>query len=218
VVLIEGNDPRLIDLAVLSKLPLGAVTSWQHAVHPETAGERVFGRDLLEIEVLNHARTKRLFTLFNNHLKSHFVPFNEDQAAGAAAANRRRQQQAEMIATIVAARTRPDSRYVVVGDMNDPPSSEWLAPFTTSAELNLVDGLTDPAETRPARADDPPPASMAWTHRFKTSGQPADYELFDHIWLSPSLADHHGGAWIDRRRTHGGQGSDHDPAIVQLDI
>jgi hypothetical protein len=64
-VLIEGNDPRLIDVAVLSKLPLGAVTSWQHAVHPGNPGERVFGRDLLEVEVLNSARTERLFTLFN---------------------------------------------------------------------------------------------------------------------------------------------------------
>ena len=90
MVLIEGNDPRLIDLAVLSKLPLGAVTSWQHAVHPEAPGERVFGRDLLEVEVFNQARTERLFTVFNNHLKSHFVPFDQDQDAGAADANRRR--------------------------------------------------------------------------------------------------------------------------------
>jgi hypothetical protein len=84
VVLIEGNDPRLIDVAVLSKLPLGAVTSWQHAVHPADPGERVFGRDLLEVEVLNIARTERLLTLFNTHLKSHFVPHDEDQEAGAA--------------------------------------------------------------------------------------------------------------------------------------
>ena len=33
IVLIEGNDPRLIDVALVSKLPLGQATSWQHARH-----------------------------------------------------------------------------------------------------------------------------------------------------------------------------------------
>jgi endonuclease/exonuclease/phosphatase family metal-dependent hydrolase len=218
VVLIEGNDPRLIDVAVLSKLPLGAVTSWQHAVHPGNPGERVFGRDLLEVEVLNAASTERLFTLFNTHLKSHFVPHDEDQEAGAAAADQRRLEQAETIARIVAARTRPDSRYVITGDMNDPPTSPMLAPFVDSTELRLANALADPVETRPARPDDPPPPGPAWTHRFKGSGQPAQYELFDHIWLSEPLADRQDGAWIVRRRTHGGQGSDHDPAIARLAI
>jgi len=218
VVLIEGNDPRLIDLAVVSRLPLGAVTSWQHAVHPQAPTERVFGRDLLEVEVLNPPRTQRLFTLFNNHLKSHFVPFNEDQVAGATAANRRRQHQAEMITEIVAARTRPNSRYVITGDMNDPPTSPWLEPLTASSTLQLSDALAAAVETRPAKHDNPPPPSTAWTHRFKESGQPARYELFDHLWLSPALADRHEGAWIMRRRTHAGEGSDHDPALVQLSI
>ena len=102
--------------------------------------------------------------------------------------------------------------------MNDPPTSPWLEPFTASAELALTDGLVDPVETRPAKADTPPPVSPAWTHRFKQGGQPARYELFDHIWLSPALADQHDGAWIVRRSTHSGQGSDHDPAVVSLTI
>ena len=42
--LIEGNDPRLIDVGVLSKLPLGGVTSWRHAVHEETSNQTIFGR------------------------------------------------------------------------------------------------------------------------------------------------------------------------------
>jgi hypothetical protein len=73
-VLIEGNDPRLIDVALVSKLPLGRVTSWQHARHKsEPTSLPIFSRDLLEVDVLAPGRTKRLFTLYVNHLKSKYT-------------------------------------------------------------------------------------------------------------------------------------------------
>jgi endonuclease/exonuclease/phosphatase family metal-dependent hydrolase len=219
LVLVEGNDPRLIDLAVLSRLPLGAVVSHQHAVHPDDPSEAVFSRDLLEVDILHPTSRTRLFTVFNNHLKSQFVPFDQDPVAGKEANDLRRRRQAETVERIVAARTRPDSRYLVLGDLNDPPDSPALAAITASAQLGLVDALTQPTETRPPKADvPPPPASGAWTHRFKEPGQPARYELFDQIWLSPGLAPHKTGAFIDRRTRHGGDGSDHDPSWVTLTL
>lgn len=216
-VLVEGNDIRLIDLGLLSRFPIGAVISWRHRVHPANPGRPVFSRDLLQVEILNPTRTRTLFTLFNNHLKSHFVPFGEDPVAGAAAANQSRQRQSESINAVILERLRPDSRYLVVGDMNDPPDSQWLEPLVGSG-LNLVDALESPVETRPAKPDTPPPPGPAWTHRFKVSGQPARYELFDQIWLSPALADKQIGAWIDRRTKHSGDGSDHDPAWIELNL
>jgi len=218
VALVEGNDPRLIDVGVLSTYPIGGITSWQHAVHPAAPTELVFGRDLIEVEILNQARNARPLTLFNTHLKSHYVDFREDPAAGQAAANERRRRQAETVGRIVKARVRPDSRYVIVGDMNDPPGSEFLRGFAQDAELRLVNGLATPQETRPPKPDSPMPVSAAWTHRFKTANQPAHYELFDHVWLSPALAPRQSGAWIDRRTKHAGDGSDHDPAWVELDL
>jgi endonuclease/exonuclease/phosphatase family metal-dependent hydrolase len=219
LVLVEGNDPRLIDLAVLSRLPLGAVVSHQHAVHPEEPGEPVFSRDLLEVDVLHPTTRTRLFTVFNNHLKSQFVPFGQDPVAGKEANDLRRRRQAETVERIVAARTRPDSRYLVLGDLNDPPDSPALAAIASSVQLGLVNALTQPHETRPPKADTPPPpASGAWTHRFKEPGQPARYELFDQIWLSPALATHQTGAFIDRRTRHGGDGSDHDPSWVTITL
>jgi endonuclease/exonuclease/phosphatase family metal-dependent hydrolase len=216
--LIEGNDPRLIDLALLSKLPLGAVTSWRHVVHPDLPSEPVFSRDLLQLEVLNPRRSRVLLRLFNNHLKSHYVPFDQNPVVGEQEANATRQRQAETAARIIDRQTRKGSAYVVLGDMNDPPDSAFLAPLVENSSLGLVDALTMPQETRPAKADTPPPVSTAWTHRFKETGQPARYELFDQIWLSPTLAQKQTAAFIDRRTRHSGDGSDHDPAWIVLDL
>lgn len=63
---------------VLSKLPIGRIVSHQTEPDPARAAERVFGRDLLQGDVLNLDRTKRLFTLFNTHLKSNYVDRRED--------------------------------------------------------------------------------------------------------------------------------------------
>lgn len=215
-VLVEGNDQRLIDVALLSRLPIGAVTSWRHAVHPVDVGSPVFSRDLLEVEILDPRRAGRLFTIFNNHLKSRFVPFGEDPVAGAAQAAERRRRQAEAAATIIAARTRPDSRYVVVGDMNDPPESPALAPLVGDPRLGLVNALQNPIETpHPLKRSSLPP-SPTWTHRFKPAGKPAEFELFDQIWLSRSLARRLVAARIHRRHRLTRDGTDHDPASVVL--
>jgi endonuclease/exonuclease/phosphatase family metal-dependent hydrolase len=215
--LLEGNDPRLIDVAVMSRLPLGAVTSWQHARHPADPGANVFSRDLLEVEVLSPDRSRRLVTVYNNHLKSKFVPFDQDPVAGAAAADLRRTQQAETVARIVEARQRPNGRFVIVGDMNDAPTAPTLAALA-GGSLGLVAGLANPRESRPSPAENPMPVSVAWTSRFKKAGQPAVHELFDQIWLSPALAARQQDAVIHRRTKLGGDASDHDPASVDLDL
>jgi hypothetical protein len=114
-----------------------------------------------------------------NHLKSHYVPFDvSDPEAEAKRANELRQRQCEVAAAIIASEMRPNSRYLVVGDMNDPPDSEFMALLTASPELDLVSGLADAKETRPSPGN-PPPPTTAWTERFKPTGKPAEYTLID---------------------------------------
>ena len=98
------------------------------------------------------------------------MPRDQDQQAGAAAANARRKRQAETITRIVEARTRPGSRFIVLGVMNDPPDSEALAPMTT--QLGLVNAITAPVEDEPAKAEKPgeEPQSTAWSYRHKATG------------------------------------------------
>ena len=220
--LIEGNDPRLIDVGVLSKRPLGAITSHQTATHPDDPGRRVFGRDLLAVAVLDD-RGDRLFTLYNTHLKSHYVPFGEDPVEGAARANARRRRQAETVARILAAEERSNGRFLLAGDMNDPPDSPCLAPMLNPEGRPLVNALAAAVETRPPKPESagqgPGPASPQWTHRYNPAGPaPPEYALYDQIWLSDALAPALRSAHIDRRTKHGGDGSDHDPAWVELEL
>ena len=217
-VLIEGNDPRFIDVGVLSKLPVGAITSHQTAEHEESPGIRIFGRDLLEAEILHPTRNERLFTLYNTHLKSHFIPHDQDPVLGAQRADERRRRQAETISRIVAARQRTNGRFLIVGDMNDPEDAATLAAIRTVEGQPLTNALSDPVETRPAKSETsgPDPRSPAWTYRHKETGEPAQHLLYDQIWASGALSSRIGSAFVDRRSKHGGDGSDHDPAWISL--
>jgi endonuclease/exonuclease/phosphatase family metal-dependent hydrolase len=222
IALVEGNDQRLIDVAIMSKLPIGMIVSHQTATHPAKPDERVFSRDLLQVEILNNNR-KKLFTLYNTHLKSHYVPYWEDPVQGALDANNRRRRQAETISKIISHMERPNSKFVLTGDMNDTPDSQYLLPMLTADNQQLINALQHPAETRPPKAESsgqgPGPQTTAWTHRFNPPG-PAfpEYTLFDQIWVSPALAGRFANPTIDRRTKHGGDGSDHDPAWIDLDL
>jgi hypothetical protein len=107
--------------------------------------------------------------------------------------------------------------------MNDPSDSEFIAPMLTVDKHPLVNALENPTETRPAKVETsgqgPGPQSKAWTHRFNPPGPEFPrYELFDHIWISQSLAEKFSNPTIDRRTKHDGDGSDHDPAWIDIDI
>jgi hypothetical protein len=84
----------------------------------------------------------------------------------------------------------------------------------------LVNALANPVETRPPKPETvgPTPTDRSWTHRFKPAGQPPKHELLDQIWLSAALGPTLRGAFIDRRTKHSGDGSDHDPAWIELDL
>jgi endonuclease/exonuclease/phosphatase family metal-dependent hydrolase len=222
IALVEGNDRRLIDVGIMSKLPIGIIVSHQTAVHPDEPDSRVFSRDLLQVEILNH-NGRKLFMIYNTHLKSHFVPFGQDPVQGAIDANNRRRRQAETISRIITRMERPNGRFVLAGDMNDPPDSEFLAPMLTADDRPLVNTLENPAETRPAKAETagqgPGPQTPAWTHRFNPAGpELPEYSLYDQIWVSQALAERFANPTIDRRTKHGGDGSDHDPAWIELDL
>jgi endonuclease/exonuclease/phosphatase family metal-dependent hydrolase len=178
----------------------------------------VFSRDLLQVEILNPTRSRRLFTIFNTHLKSQYCDFTEDPTTCAEHNNTLRTQQATTAARIIREQTRPDSRYLICGDFNDTPDSPTLQPLLADPHLNLVDALAHAIPDRPPPHDTPPAPDRPWSDRYKAPGQPASYQLLDQIWLSPTLAQHQTGAGIGRRTHLGGDGSDHDPVWTDLTL
>ena len=127
-----------------------------------------------------------------------------------------------MIARLIGGHERRGARFVLTGDMNDPVDSPTLAPMLTIDRDPLVDALAAPRETRPPKAEreGPGPQHTAWTYRYNPTGTeiPPVYALYDQIWLSDRLGGALKAAHIDRRSKHGGDGSDHDPAWVELSL
>jgi hypothetical protein len=107
---------------------------------------------LVEAEILNPGGSKVLFTIFKNHLKSHFGDEDKNGQRKADNDNRRRQQ-GEKVLEKVAQRMRPDSRFIIVGDMNDPPYAARLQSLLTIEGQQMFNSLANPQETRPPKPE-----------------------------------------------------------------
>lgn len=233
VALIEGNDPRFIDVGLLSRLPIGSATSNRWVPDPANPSRFLFSRDLMAVEILNHAHDAAMFTIWVAHFKSKFVDPEITDAAEIAAAEQanddRRQRQATAAHDIIAAsHDVANDRFIVCGDFNDHPGNAPLSPLLNGA-LALQDvfdvGVNvdfERPEGEGPRVGNPEDQSADenWTHRFSVSNAPDIYERLDHFLVSGSLGNLVKGARI-QRRTHWGKnnaGSDHDPISVDIDL
>lgn len=130
VVLVEGNDSRGIDCALLSKLPIRAVTSYQHRQFPGADGMlQHFQRDLLRVSLGGDFAGD----VYVVHLKSQ----HGDEAADIV-----REAESAEIARILEenAAGREDYRAVVIGDFNEVPE---LPTITNLIASGLVDPMAD---------------------------------------------------------------------------
>jgi endonuclease/exonuclease/phosphatase family metal-dependent hydrolase len=166
LLLIDSYDERNIDVAVLSRYPLGDVRT--HVDDPGT-GERLFSRDCLEVTVQVPGTP---LTLFVNHLKSKYSESTKDLKAG----HKLRQRQAEAVARIVRSRFKGSDRstalYAVIGDVNDTPESPWTRALDGMPELVDVIARHRPADDR-------------WTYYWRAKGRVSQ---IDRILASKALA------------------------------
>jgi endonuclease/exonuclease/phosphatase family metal-dependent hydrolase len=167
---VDGNDPRLIDVAVLSKLPITGIRSHQQIPDPGQAGQLLFSRDCLVVDV--EWPPGSTLTLFVQHLKS--------MLGGRSNTAPKRQRQAKEVREIVRRRfgaTPGGEAFIVCGDFNDyMETDEQGAPAV--GDLVRWQQVVNVVKRRPK--DD------QWTHFF---AKQKDYKQLDYMLLSKALAD-----------------------------
>ncbi len=178
-IVIDGNDPRRIDVAILSRYPLTNIQTHSHLWSTELSWY-LFSRDCLVADVQGPGSFT--FTLFVSHFKS--MIDKDDPDNGRQNTRNKRVIQSRAVKQIVTARFGPEAGsqpFVVLGDFNDymetdnqgEPGISDLVEW--DAVVNVVDRL---------------PEDERWTHYFKGGGalDPA-YRQLDYLLLSRSLAE-----------------------------
>ncbi|MGY1500487.1 endonuclease/exonuclease/phosphatase family protein [Streptomyces sp. QTS52] len=169
---VDGNDPRLIDVAVLSKLPITHIRSYQHFLDPVSPTATLFSRDCLEVDVeVGTGLSKRTVTIYVNHFKS--------MIGGRKETRPKRERQSAKVMEIVTERfgsSPGGSPFVVVGDLND-----YMATDADGGPgiADLVEW--DQVENVVARL----PEADQWTHYWAGGNE---YRQLDYMLPSASLA------------------------------
>ncbi|WP_460065431.1 endonuclease/exonuclease/phosphatase family protein [Streptomyces sp. YKOK-I1] len=126
--LIDGNDPRGIDVGILSRHPITSVRS--HIFDPGQGGLRLFSRDCPEFEI---ALNGTPLWILGNHLKS-------KRGGGAGL----RARQAKRVREIYEAALLRSDHVLVAGDLNDFMASP---PVQTLLGAGLKDAMTHSSYT-----------------------------------------------------------------------
>lgn len=167
--LIDGNDPRGIDIGLLSRFPIRSVRSHIADV-TEARRVPIFSRDCPEFEI--GLPDGRSLWLLGNHFKS--------QGYGAQVANdAKRLSQAKRVRELLTRFDLTRDLVAVAGDLNGTPTSAPLKPLLTTP--GLFDVLKSPLHRRPS-----------WTYH---DGR----QQIDYLLVSQPLFDRLTAVGIERR-------------------
>ncbi|KDM92283.1 endonuclease/exonuclease/phosphatase family protein [Photobacterium galatheae] len=162
--LIDANDPRNIDVALISRYPIKHVTTHRaERNHNHTAS--LFSRDCLEVLLDVDGKD---FVVYINHFKS--------MMGGRDNTHNRRKEQVDRVAEIITEQWKHNNfsgNYAVLGDFND-----YIDHHSSLTSLIQHSGLVDVGQRIP---DD-----ERWTHYWAGGNE---YRQLDFILLSPDLAN-----------------------------
>ncbi len=193
VVCFEGNDGRGIDVAVLSRLPVGPVTSYRHLRWKDSRGlDTGFRRDLLRVRI--EPPNAKAFDLFTVHLKS---------KGGGDGTEAVRMGEVTAIRGVVDPMLAddPQALFVVCGDFNDT----W-----DSKPIKLMRGEGDSAME--AFQNEDPEGCVTYNRGQYRS-------VIDYIFCSPAMAERY--VKQSMRVLDGSvetSGSDHNPVSMDFNL
>jgi len=172
ILLIDGNDPRGIDVAIMSRHPVFDLSTH---VFDIPGAAPIFSRDCAEFFVQVPGLPKPCIFMAN-----HFTSKGSDKTGLT-----RRLPQATQVRSIVEGRLQQGFTHIVVaGDLNDTPDSKGLAPLMTWAKLS-------DAVKQFANQIDPTGKRLG---TYETGLQQFDYAM-----VTPALKAIAKGAGIERR-------------------
>lgn len=192
VVHYSGNDRRGSGLAMLTRVPVGSVTSHRHRRFPDQEGVmRRFSRDLLCVELLPSSGSP--FEVWVVHLKSkRGGPAETEPQRMAEVGEIRRQLDRRLVKD-------PSSRIIIVGDFNDTKDSNPLRRLVGSGAGKLETFW-----------DSIPSGTVTYTldpYR----------ELIDHVLCTPAAVQRYvRGSHRVESMTLKTSGSDHNPIMADF--
>ncbi|MEK6642731.1 MAG: endonuclease/exonuclease/phosphatase family protein [Planctomycetota bacterium] len=194
VVCFESNDVRGIDCAVLSRFPVGPVTSYRHLKFPDGDGKTIqFQRDLIQVQI--QPPEGPAFYMFPVHFKS--KRGGEDTTATVRIGETR---QARKILDDLLKREK-DALFVVLGDFNDTWDSAAMKAIRGDASGELKGFVQDAPKE----------------YRTFNSGEFTD--PIDFILASPAMAKRYvPKSYRIPQGTVESSGSDHNPVVAQFKL
>lgn len=219
-VLIDGHDPRQIDVALMSKYPITSIKTHrnEHSSLPKVTW--LFSRDCLEVEIDVDGKP---LILYVNHFKSMLDMKAKTSTEGRANTRPHRLEQVKRVKEIIDDRWKEKNyqgNFIALGDFNDYPGEG-----TALDDLIKHPGLVNVVERLPAEEQ--------WTHFY---AKEKEYKQLDYLLLSKSLAEKnpgipgimrkglgkkatkYQGPWLDNVGQTKPVASDHCPLYMDIEL
>jgi endonuclease/exonuclease/phosphatase family metal-dependent hydrolase len=195
VVLFEGNDTRGIDVALISRVPIGEVRSRRHLRFPGHDGAAArFNRDVLAVTI--EPDGGQPFEMWCVHLKSN--------SGGREEAEPIRLAEARAVRALLdrALAADPEARIIVAGDFNDTPGTPTLTTIVGQGSTALWSAADD-------LPGDPPDTYNAGD--FKS--------MIDFMLCSPAMKQRYvKGSFNVPQGSVETTGSDHNPIVATFSV